>query len=607
MMFCRKVLSCLFFISFFIPLTLSAQVTTSSLSGTVKSSQNEALVGATVKAVHVPTQTIYMGITRTGGLFTIPDMQPGGPYTIEVTYTGLQAQKKNDVFLNLGENQKLDFKLPLQSENLQEVVVSTTRSVSKASGGSETNISAERISNLPTVNRNLYDYIRLTPQATVDGNGGVSIGGMNNRYNSLMIDGAVNNDVFGLSAQGTNGGQTGISPISIDAIEQISVAVSPFDVSQGNFTGGAINAITRRGTNNFHGSAYFFFKNQDLSGKDPDPKNPHVKLQNFSSKTYGFRLGGPLVKNKLFFFLNAEQQRDKTPQTFNFDQYEGNATRSDLDALRQYLIQNYDYDPGEYENSPYKLDADKIVARIDWNASTKHKVSFSHRYSHGEAVNSGKQLSSGRSLKFSNSGIYFPSTTNSSSLEVNSRFTNKLNNRLIIGLTRVNDDRDPMGDPFPYVSITDGPANISFGSEQYSTGNQLKQNNLTLFDEFKIFSGKHNFSFGIDGELSKSYNLFIRQNYGVYNYNSLADFMNNAEPGRYARSYSLVDNKTGDGSAAAADFKVGRISFFAQDKMAVNSNFTLNYGVRVDHWDFITAPFVDTFFNNVAAPFLSNY
>lgn len=588
---------------------LNAQVTTSNISGIVKGQDGAALIGATVQVTHEPTKTVYTVTTRSGGRFDLANIQPGGPYTIEVSYSGMQTEKKTDIYLTLGDNNDVDFQLNSSQNQLQEVVISTTNRsiISRANGGAETNIGADKIANLPTVNRNLFDYLRFTPQATINGDGGVSIGGMNNRYNSLMIDGAVNNDVFGLSAQGTNGGQAGISPISIDAIEQISVAVSPFDVSQGNFTGGAINAVTRRGSNFFHGSAYYFFKNQDLAGKDPNPKNPHVKLKNFSSRTYGFRVGGPIIKNKLFFFVNGEIQRDKTPQFFGINQYQGTSKQTDLDNLRQYLIQNYKYDPGDYQNSPYKLNANKIVARIDWNASAKTKVSLSHRYSYGEAFNSGKLSSSNQRINFSNGGVYFPSTTNSTSLEVNSRFTNKTNNKLILGYTNVFDDRNPMGNPFPAVSISDGTGTINFGSEQFSTANQLKQKNLTLFDEFRLYKGKHNFSFGVDGELSKTYNLFIRQNFGLYNYKSLADFMNNAKPARYQRSYSLVDNKTGDGSAAAADFKVGRISFFAQDKVNFNSNFSLTYGVRIDHWDFITKPFLDTFFNNTAAPFLSQY
>ena len=299
-----------------------AQVTTSNITGSVRNkSNNESLAGATVTATHVPTGTVYRTLARKDGSFDIHNVAPGGPYTIEITFSGFETDTRSDVFLALGESSRVDADLSSKTGVLSEVVVAATARRPGNLGGTQTNIGRDKIANLPSVGRNLNDFVRYTPQVKITNNGGISFVGQNNRYNSFMIDGSVNNDVFGLSEQGTNGGRANVPPISIDAIDQIVVQISPYDASLGNFTGGGINAITRSGTNTFTGSVYAFYRNDDLARKELNG----VKLANFENKTFGFRFGGPIIKNKLFFFINAEVQDDERPQPFDITTYRGNS------------------------------------------------------------------------------------------------------------------------------------------------------------------------------------------------------------------------------------------------------------------------------------------
>lgn len=581
--------------------TLRAQETNSSIGGSVKMANGEALQGATITATHEPTGTIYRVVARKDGRYDINNMNPGGPYTIVVSFVNYQEDRRTDVYLSLGEKSRFDFILINNDKKLDEVVIAARRTASGGKGGTETNIGRDRMANLPTVGRNIQDFLRATPQAklTADGSG-VSLAGQNNRYNSFFIDGALNNDVFGLSGSGTNGGQAGIAPISIDAIDQFQVVLSPYDASIGNFTGGGINAITRSGTNTLTGSFYAFYRNQDLTGKTPGnvTKSQRTKLAEFNNKTFGFRLGGAIVKNKIFFFVNAEIQRDVRPQPFNFGDYRGIATRDSLTKLQNFLRSSYGYDAGGYLDNPEEVKANRVTVKLDFNLNSKNKLSISSRYNDGERVNT--STSSSTAINFFNNGFLFPTTTISNSAELRSTFSRNASNRLLITFTDVVDDRSPLGQPFPRVSINDGSGSIIFGTENFSNANLLKQKNYALYDVFKFYAGKNLISLGTDNELNDSYNVFVRDNFGTYQYNSLNDFIIGANPRRYQRSYSLVDNETGDNTAAAAAFKTARIGFFVNDEIRVSDKFTLNLGIRADKTFFLTTPREDKFFNDTA-------
>lgn len=565
-----------------------AQVTTGSIKGLVSDSKNEHLPGATVVAVHASSGVKYGTITREDGRYNLNNVN-SGIYNLTISFIGYK-EAKYQISVSIGDETKANAVLVEEGSTLSEVVVKADKNFNKDKLGAEQNISSEQVQALPTVSRSLSDFTRLTPQIKVDNNGAVSVAGQNNRYNSIYIDGAANNDVFGLSASGTNGGQSGISPISVDAIEQFKVVVSPYDVSLSGFTGGGINAVTRSGSNNLSGSAYYFFRNENLVGKKPgtnaqydDPTFVRSKLADFNSYTTGFRIGGPIIKDKLFFFFNGEVQREVSPIPFTLSSYQGALKQADLDNLSSILKSKYNYDAGSYTDIVRETNSNKLTGKIDWNINEKHKLSVSHRYTYGESIS--PSVSTNQQISFSNGGIYFPSTTNSSSFELKSNLKNNLTNKILIGYTRVEDDRDPIGGNFPSVFInqTTTKDRIQFGSEAFSSANQLSSKILTFNQKLDFYTGKHSISAGLDGEFGNYYNLFVRQNFGAYTFASLQDFLDGKNPTNYDRSYSLLPNDiSGDGSKAAAEFKSARFGVFLNDKFDITDKLTLTAGVRVD-------------------------
>lgn len=564
--------------------------TTSGMNGRVFDSNNETLPGATVVVVDLPTGTQFGTVTDASGYYRIPNMNVGGPYKVTVSFVGYQPYVKDDIFLTLGQTLKLDVSLSESSITLAdvEVVASLNDIFDGNRTGAETYVSNAEIGKLPTLSRSIGDFVRLTPQANVNGGtGAITVAGVNNRYNAISFDGAVNNDVFGLSASGTNGGQTGSTPISLDAIDQFQIVLAPYDVRQGGFAGASINAVTRRGTNEFEGSAYLLYRNESLAGNTPgEDIEDRTKLDEFTAKTYGMRLGGPIIKNKLFFFMNAEFQRDETPQPFNFADYDGNSTEAQLQAFANKL-NGFGYDPGGYLNNTRELNSDKLLARFDYNISKNHKLTLRHSYTKSTSI--GPSRSSSRSISHYNSGVNFPSTTNSTALELKSNW-NTMSNNLIIGYTTVRDQRDPMGGNFPNLIIYDGDGTIYAGSEPYSTGNQLDQDILTINNNFTVYKGAHTVTFGLNVEYGKTYNLFMRKAFGEYRFNSLDDFMNDAPAFQYERGYSLVDNIVGDGSAAAADFRTMQYGLYIQDEWQLTDNFKLSAGLRFDVPQYLDQP-----------------
>ena len=613
----RKILT--FFIALLsFPFIINAQVTTSSISGSVKSGISAELPGASITAVHIPTGTVYSALARSGGRFDINNMNPGGPYRITATFSGFQTETREDVFLILGETLKADFNLGSKTTDLSAVVV-TGRRVATAKTGTETSIGRAKLDILPTIGRNLGDYLRFTPQAKVNG-ASISIGGQNNRYNGFLIDGAVNNDVFGLSASGTNGGQAGTPPISIDAIDQLVVQIAPFDASVGNFTGGSINAVTKAGSNVFHGSAYYVFRNQNLAGLTPNVEdNLRIKYPKFKNQTSGFTIGGPIIKNKAFFFINAEKQKDNRPQPYTGPE---NGVIDSINKLITHLKTKYGYDPGDFRNNEDNIDRTNINTRFDFNLNDANKLSVSYRYTKAERINANRSSYNGAtgSIAFTNGAQFFPSITNSGNLELNSKFSNTKNNKFRVSFTDVNDDRGFVGDPFPTITLAafNGGPSYTVGSEAASAANVLKQRIVNFYDAFKLYAGKHALTFGADLDFNKSYNLFINRNFSNWSYSSLGTgasiigplqaFMEDRGPSRIQRSYSLVDqgNKGGDANTnAAANFKSVRVGFFINDDIKVADNFTLTLGLRADKTSFNTAVPVDAFLRDSALPVIS--
>lgn len=582
----------------------NAQVTTSGMNGSVSGSNNETLPGAAILAVHTPTGSQYVTTANSDGLFNISNMIVGGPYKITVTYIGYENYVKSDVYLSLGQSYRLNINMSEKSTSISGIEVNAYQHdvFDGNKTGAETYIGNHDIQVLPSINRGLNDLLRLTPQASVV-NGGISIAGINNRYNSIFVDGAVNNDVFGLSASGTNGGQLGINPFSQDAIEEFQVAVAPYDVKLSGFAGAGINAITKRGTNEIKGTAYYYFRSESVTGKKPTEINSmRESADPFTAKTYGLSIGGPVIKDKLFVFINAEMQKDETPLSYSFADYTGNL-KNNPDSLLQLenKIRYYGYEPGKYENPVKTLESNKILVRLDYNLNKHHKLSLRHSYTKGISIYP-YELSSPNQIVYTNNWINFTSSTNSTAFEINSFFGHKLYNNLLLGYTNVRDDRDPNGADFPYIKITDGNNKyIIFGSERYSSANDLKQNILTITDNFEIFIGKHNITIGTHNEFYKMYNLYIRENFGRYNYNSVSQFIQGLDKASYSRSYSLVDDNTGDGSDAAAKFNAMQLGFYLQDKYEATRQLSVTVGLRIDVPVFIDDPIVIPQFDTTLA------
>ncbi len=584
--------------------------TTSSLSGKVTDADGEALIGSTVIATHTPTGVVYGSVTDLNGNYTLPNLRVGGPYDVTVSYVGFESTTREGLYLQLGQTQKQNFNLSDGAVSLEAVNVTAARTYAGESNGISTQISSESLATLPSLNNDLNDFTRLTPQAKGSFGGGFSIAGINNRYNAIYIDGAVNNDVFGLAANGTNGGQTGVSPFSVNILDQIQVVISPYDVTLGGFAGGGINAVTKSGTNKWKGDAYFFTQSEGLAAETNTTLTERTSsdreaLDEFSNRLYGASLGGPLVKNKVFFFGNVEIQNDETPAPFNLANYDGDSDEADLNALSSFLQSTYGYDPGTPGSKIDRLESTKLFGKVDININDRNNLTLRHQYTRAENTNENSSFDD--EINFSGNGVFFPSTTNSSALELNTRISDVASNNLILGYTSVLDDRDPIGGDFPYVIIFDGNGQIELGSEQFSTANQLDQKFFTLTNNFTLYKGKHTWTFGTHNEFINFSNLFIRQNFGVYEYGSVDQFINGENADEFFRSFSLVDNLTGDGSQAAAEFNALQLGFYAQDKIQLSDEFTLTAGLRLDIPVITTDPDEDTFFNSTALPAIEQF
>jgi hypothetical protein len=549
-----------------LPHFLNAQVTNSSITGVIKAG-SEVLQGATIKATHLPTGTVFTTASLKQGVFNIVNMIPGGPYTIEASYVGYQTLKQDNITLALGENTRLDLSLNASNTILENVVVSANSNAKRKTGAS-TSISRQQISALPTLSRSIQDYTRLTPQAN-----GNSFGGVSNRYNNITIDGAVNNDVFGLSGSGTPGGQAGTTAISLDAIQEIQVVLAPYDISYGNFTGAGVNAVTRSGTNKFEGSVYNFFRNQNTIGKDPRSR---IKSTNFTDKQYGIRLGGPIIKNKLFFFANAELARRTAPTIYNAGETNALLTAAEAKTLADYVKTTYNYDAGTYDAFSAQTQSDKLFGRIDWNISDKHRLTIRHNYIKAFDDNISR---SPTLFRFGNNAYRFNNKQNTTVAELRSRFSNTSSNNLIVSLQKIRDFRTTYGSLFPFIEISKGTVNngIQLGSERSSVANELDQNIFEITDNFKIFKGKNTFTIGTHNEFFQFRNLFINNYNGRWSFADLTQFYAN-NPRQVQVTYSNIPGN----AKPSAEFNAAQLGFYAQDEIQVNPQFRLTAGIRVD-------------------------
>ncbi|MEO8406216.1 MAG: carboxypeptidase regulatory-like domain-containing protein, partial [Chitinophagaceae bacterium] len=600
--------------------TLMAQVTTSSITGNVKDDKGQPLTGATVTATHTPSGTQYTTIAGKDGSFYLPGCRVGGPYEVKINFTGLQPQTITGFNLLLGEPYVVNSTLSADVKELTSVVVSAGGRSKLSAGiktGASTNITNRQLSTLPSVSRSLTDFTRLTPQSN-----GTAFGGRDGRYNNLQIDGANLNNNFGLSTDPLPGG--GSNPISLDAIDEISVNIAPFDVRQANFTGAGINAVTRSGDNTFKGSAYGFYRDQSFNGRNVG-KQKIPKFLSASTKIYGFRLGGPIIKNKLFFFINGEIEEKVFPSTTLRPAQPGvtgsiaSATPKDSLAKLAGFLGSKGYDPGAYDNIPsFNSKNHKLLARIDWNISNNHRLTFkvsdflsttpnnsvivngtSIPGGGGSILNTGPaggttsitRLSNNRfsnnSYAFENSNYGFKDVVQSVSLELNSKFGKKISNQFIATATHIRDSRSYKGAFFPTIDFLNVPNGSNLGNANYmSVGmdpftpyNDVKNNVFNVTDNFTYFAGKHTFTGGASYEYQTLGNRFMAGSNSYYLFQNLNDLITNKPPLIYALTYSLIP---GQKTVYSANLKVGQLGIYGQDEIKVNPNLTFTIGLRID-------------------------
>jgi hypothetical protein len=586
--------------------SMYAQVTTSSLTGTV-SDQKETLPGASVVAIHTPSGTRYSTAANVQGKFTILNMRVGGPYSVEVTYIGYQAKKTTDVYLKLGEPYVLDVVMQESGTALEEVVITgvDARSVLNADRtGSTTNISRAEISNVPSITRSVNDLTKFTPQAN-----GTSIGGGNYRQNNFTVDGSDFNNQFGIGGNLPANG----SPISLDALEEISINVTPYDASQSGFVGSSINAVTRSGRNNFFGTAFYNFRTEDEQGDKVDG-NTFVP-QSLNIRQYGASFGGPIIKDKLFFFVNAELNKEVRPgQTrtaatpsvpFGANNNVARPTSSELDMIRGYLIDTYNYDPGVYQGYSNLTNNDKILARLDWNINNNHR--FNVRYNQVESKTpsfiststtgtnfqfpGGGGRNSPQHLHFSNSNYFQDANLYSIAAELNSSFGSKFSNTLRGSFTHQNDPRSSESSVFPLVDILkDGQAFTSFGYEPFTYGNLRDVKTYSITDNFSMNLGNHQVTLGAQVDLSTTKNGFQRFGTGNYVFASWDDFVNGAKPINYAITYSLSPGY----EQAYPTFKFQQYAAYVQDAFSVGEKLKLTAGLRVELPTYPDVPEIQT-------------
>ena len=571
-----------------------AQVTTSSMNGRVTDEKGEPVVGAAVVATHEPSGTVYGAIVNQNGQYTINGMRSGGPYKVEVSSVGYNTLLFKDVTLQLAETYNLSATLKESTEFLEQVVViGTAKSkFSNERTGAATNIDNSQIASLPTVSRSITDVTRLSPY----GGNGMSFAGADGRTANFTVDGANFNNNFGLSEKLPGGG----SPISIDAIEEMQVVISPFDVRQTNFIGGGVNAITKSGTNTFKGTAYVYHKNENLRGDAIGGEQITGARAKDRTTTYGFTLGGPIIKNKLFFFVNyeyvntptiANRWRGSEDGKADANNYISRTKLSDLQKVSDFVKNKYGYDTGSYTNFPADESNQKILARIDWNINDKNHLAVRYNYTLNRGWNApnktsmdgGTRASGARtsqySMSFANSMYAIDNSVHSVSLDLNSRITDNLSNQFLATFSKLDDTRSTGSSEFPFIDILDGSGQnyMALGYELFSWNNAVHNTIANVRDDLTWYLGNHKVTGGLRYEYQMADNAYMRNGTGYYRYSSLDDFLNDAAPEIVNLTYGYNGEKN-----PAARVRFSQASIYAQDEWSVRENFKLTYGVRFD-------------------------
>lgn len=561
------------------------------------------VIGATVRATHEPSGTVYGTATNADGRFNLNAMRVGGPYTVEVSFIGYATSITEGVYLQLGQNYVLDIHLQEESTTLQEVMVTAERTkFNTERTGAATNINNDRIVNMPSISRSVSDITKLSPYAS-----GMSIAGGDGRSTNFTVDGANFNNNFGLNSGLPGGG----NPISLDAIEEIQVVVSPFDVRQTNFIGGGINAITKSGTNTFKGSAYTYIYNQNLRGNRIGDVS--FDLPKESTNTYGMTFGGPIVKDKLFFFVNAEYEkspgqvvtwRPSEDGIANVEKQLSRTKASDMDKVKKHLMDNYGYDPGSYTDFPGDASNMKLLGRIDWNITNQHRLSLRYNYTKNQSwrATNGNSTDAGYrnrnmnrisqyGMAFSNSIYSMDNIVHGFSLDLNSRFGNNISNQLLATYTSIKDMRGSNSDKFPFIDILVGRNDngvpiiepyITAGYELFTWNNGVNNNKWNIIDNLTLYLENHKVTAGVSYEYQMANNAYMRNGTGFYRYASLDEFLNKAAPIDVSVTYGYDGEQN-----PAAEVAFHSIGAYVQDEWDITPRFKLTYGLRADYLRYV--------------------
>ncbi len=594
----NKLLTFLFTV-FFVGITFS-QVTTSSIRGVISDENKAELPGANVVAVHNPTGTTYGAAANIDGRFNLLNMRVGGPYTVTVSYVGYQDQVFTDVFLDLGKSENISVGLTPDSQLLDAVVIQGSSSggvFSKGRTGAETNVGANELRNLPSITRSAFDYTRLEPTAS---NG--SFAGRNDQYNNFSLDGAIFNNPFGLDAA-TPGGQTDAQPVSLDAIDQIQVSTAPYDVTQAGFTGANVNAVTKSGSNTLTGTVYAYNRNQDFTGSKVNGEE--IFVPKLSQSQMGASIGGPIKKNKLFFFANFEvDSRDDLGQSWLPNRGTGAINESRVDESDLMLVQStmdgLGYNTGAYEGFTHLTESTKAIFKLDWNIDDNNQLALIYNWldaskekpAHPTAL--GFRGPNASVLQFENSGYQINNILNSVQLELNSFISDELSNKFQAGFSHFDDFRNPMSTPAPAITIQDGAGSnyIIVGHEPFSINNRLDQKVFQFSNNLTYSKANHNYTFGVSFEKFEFDNSF---NLGVYGYGnengyvgafgsfpSVEAFVAAGQNGLLSEALANAQAVYNADSWALAETNVGQLALYAQDEWDVSDDFKLTYGVRID-------------------------
>ncbi len=570
-----------------------AQVTTAALTGVVIDAKGEIVPGATVVATHVPSGTNYGVTTRADGRYNLPNVRIGGPYRLSASATGYTNDELTLPSLQLGQKYVQNFSLQDASTTLSSVeVVGTANTRANGAGAS---VTSEQLRTLPTITRSSADFTRLVPMSAEGG----SFGGRNDQFNNYTVDGTIFNNPFGLDAA-TPGGQADAQPISLDAIDQINVSIAPYDVTQAGFTGASVNAVTKSGTNKFSGTVFGFYRNKDMIGTKVDGQD--VFRGDLRQLQTGFSFGGPLIKDKLFFFINLEVER-RSDLGSNFvanrgsgDDNEARVLASDLQMVSSLLQSRYGYATGPYENYKHNTDNQKGLLKLDWNIASGHTLTLTGNFldasrekpAHPSAI--GRRGPDVTTLQFFNSGYRIDNKIYSGLAELKSLFGNRFANKFQAGFTAFRDARDPFSEPFPVLNIGKGGNRyIIAGHEPFSINNRLDQNVFQINDNFNIYAGKHTITIGASLErfdFDNSFNLTgygSRVFFGDVAIDTFAQFINSgAFDAEVQAARDAFTNNNANNTWALAETNLGQAAFYAQDEYEFGKKLTVTVGLRAD-------------------------